>query len=427
MRIKYDGVTFIAVALGLLFIYLCLPFSMVVLNSLLIKVLVITAAACFIMGLLLINRLEYVLSLILLFAFLFIYWKITWSIHVETLVYVYYCFTALAFVLGGIVLYLYADYTLLKKLFWFFTAVYFITAITTLIGLMLYPLAARELGRGSTYDGSNEFATHVETYRRLNIASWSQVYGMVFILPVALLIWKNKRECFFFVFGLVLFVMLMASQLTFAVLLATILTIALVFLKGKSTKAFIITSVAIIIGLAVLINLDAVLSIIIEFTEAMKLDFLSTKLNDLKVLLVYKDAVGDANSRAELYQVSLSTFMGSPLYGLLLSGKATLKTIGYHSEFFDVLGSFGLVGLLVTTIAFCGYGYFVNKHGHEFRRELRFIFIGFVALFVFNPVFGSPQIFAGAFLYPLLASRYMQLERFSWLKNKELINYLGGK
>ena len=52
-----------------------------------------------------------------------------------------------------------------------------------------------------------------------------------------------------------------------------------------------------------------------------------------------------------------------------------------------------------------GYYGFLRRIEKDIRRDLIIIFIGFIGLFVFNPVFNSPQIFAGAFLYPLLASK----------------------
>ena len=158
-----------------------------------------------------------------------------------------------------------------------------------------------------------------------------------------------------------------------------------------------------------LMNLEEVLTMAVCLAEEAGFEFLTTKLNDMKILLVYRDAVGDASARGMLYQTSIETFLGNPFFGLMDSGRASLDQIGYHSELFDFVGTFGLFGLFVIFASFVGYFSFLKKTGLESRKDLGIIFVGFIGAFIFNPVFNSPQVFAGAFLYPLLACRYCSI------------------
>lgn len=407
MKIKINGEVMIAAAMYLLIFYLCLPFSMTMLDSFLIRLIILISTGLFLLGMILLNQWKQILSLFILFLFLFLYWQITWEPHLDAMSYVYYCFVSLAFVFGGMMLYDGMDENLLKHLFLFVTAIYLITAITSIIGLDVYPLAARELARGSTYDTSLDFTTYKEIYRKMNIASWSQAYGMLFAIPVSFMVWKRKRKPFYIALLAAVAIMLVASQITFAVLLAIVLIAASILCSESKNKTIFITLLFSIIAVIILINLEGILTSAVSLSEEAGFEFLTTKLNDMKMLLIHRDAVGDAHARGRLYQTSIKTFFDSPIFGLMAAGSASLNTIGYHSEFFDFIGTFGLVGLFVMITSFVGYFRFLKKT--RCPKELAIIFVGFIGLFIFNPVFNSPQVFAGAFLYPLLACRYCSM------------------
>lgn len=411
MKIKINGEVMIAASMYLLIFYLCLPFSMVILNSALIHLIVFAAAAFFILGMILSGKLNQLILFVLLFFFIFLYWVISWSVQLNTLTYVYYSFASLLFVFGGITLYKSEDKKMVKHLFVFLTIIYFLTAITSIIGLNKYPLATRELGRGATYDTSLDFVKYKNIYHQMNIASWSQAYGMLFTIPAALMIWKRKRKrkLFFFVLFIATLTMLIFSQITFAVLLAAALII-FEFISRESNLKTILFTIAIALAVViVLLNLENVLSTVINLSEQAGLEFLTIKLNDMKVLLLYKSAIGDADARGILYQRSIDTFLHSPAVGLIFTGQASFDKIGYHSEFLDILGTFGFIGLIIMIGSFVSYFRFLKKTEKQRRKDLLIIYFGFIVLFIINPVFNSPQIFVGAFLYPLLASRNCDL------------------
>ncbi|NBH32785.1 hypothetical protein D3Z58_04280 [Clostridiaceae bacterium] len=409
MKIKINGEGMIAAAMYLLVFYLCLPFSMILLNSMMIRLIMLISTCLLFGGMIVLKKEKQIFSLSILFLFMFLYWQITWRSQLDKISYVYYCFVSLAFVFGGMILYYGKNESLLRHLFLFITIIYFITALTSIAGLNVYPLAARELARGSTYDTSLDFTTYKEIYRKMNIVSWSQAYGMLFGIPVSLMIWKKKKKAFYIVLLAALFLMMIQSQITFAVLLAIVLIVASIMCSESKTKTIFITMFFSIIAIVVLMNLEEVLTMAVCLAEEAGFEFLTTKLNDMKILLVYRDAVGDASARGMLYQTSIETFLGNPFFGLMDSGRASLDQIGYHSELFDFVGTFGLFGLFVIFASFVGYFSFLKKTGLESRKDLGIIFVGFIGAFIFNPVFNSPQVFAGAFLYPLLACRYCSI------------------
>lgn len=405
MRIRLKGEMLIAVSMFLLIFYLCIPISMVFLNSILIYLIVFFAGGFFVAGLVILKKRKYLISHLIIFIFMFFFWRITWSVQLDSVSYVCYCFVSLCFVFGGMILYTSENKALIRGLFLYLTMIYFITAVTSIIGLNVYPLAARELARGSTYDTSLDFTIYKNIYRRMNIASWSQIYGMMFAIPVSLMIWKRKGKPLYIVFCIALILSMIASQITFAVLLSMVLAVAVYISRKKSRKTIILSLALLITAAILLMNLEYFLTYTVELSKEAGLDFLTTKLNDMKILLLYRNAVGDASGRGALYQTSLDTFFRNPVFGLLIEGKATHDQIGFHSEFFDLLGTLGIMGLIVIITSLMGYYGFLRRIEKDIRRDLIIIFIGFIGLFVFNPVFNSPQIFAGAFLYPLLASK----------------------
>ncbi len=389
----------------LLFFYLCLPFSMILLNSFLIRLLVIVSVGLFAAAQMIMNNWKQLAVFFLLFAFAFLYWLISWRTNLDSDVFVFYCLLSLVFVMGAITLYRSQDEAMLRRLFLFMTILFFVTAITSILGLRVYPLATRELGRGSTYDTSLDFSERKALYRRMNIVSWPQAYGMLFSAAAAMIVWKKKRKFFFLLYVFAVVVMLVASQLTFAVLLTAVLLAALSIRRESKQKTIILSVLLLLVAILLLLNLKTVLTTAVAWSAQTGLDFLSTKLNDLKILLTEKSAMGDASARGALYQKSLNTFLKSPVYGLI-GKKASMEQIGFHSDFFDILGTFGLIGLIVVAVSFAQYRRFIHTTGKENTTDLTIVFLGFAGLFIFNPVLSSPQIFAGAFLYPLLAERY---------------------
>ena len=405
IHLKINGQSMIAVAMGLLFFYLCLPFSMIVLNSILIRALFLSSVMLFVLGMLLLKRIKWLLAFFSLFGVLFAYYELTWCVFAESSTYVFYCLASLMFVFGGMQLFVCEDRRVLFRLFAFITALYFITAITSIVGLQIYPLAAREMARSSAYNAAEDLTTNISTYRKMNIASWSQVYGMVFVIPTALILWKCKRKVFYIALIVAVFVMLVSSQITFALLLAMVFAFSTFIFGEKSAKRIILLLMLGILSVIVIVEINTILTYVVEISEKAGLDFLTTKVNDLRVLLVEGQAVGDAGARGDLYQKSFKAFLSNPLMGTSINGRVSPGVMGYHSEFFDLLGTFGLVGIIGMTVTLCCYSVFLKRVDKEKRRSLYIILIGFLSLFVFNPVFNSPQIFAGAFLYPLLAYR----------------------
>ena len=418
MITRWNGECFIAVSIVLLVFYLCLPISMAFMTSVAIRILVVLATASFLIGIIMLQRWRYLVVIIILFAFMFLYWRITWSIKLDGFYYVYYCFAGLVFVFSGLILYKSNNRDLINRLFIYITIVFVVTAVTSIIGLSIYPLAARELGRPTSYNNMDA-STYTTLYRTMNIAGWGQVYGLLFGIPATFMVWKNTKKPTFLVFCILLLIMLALSQLTYGVLLAVAFLIISLIINVKKKSMIVVLLAVFIAVLVILANLNSILTYVVKLYDNAGLGFLSTKLSDFKTLIINQTAVGDASARVGLYSRSIHTFINNPLFGLIFYGKADPSLISFHSEFLDILGALGLVGLIIVAVSVFHYFRFLVTLKNNTTKMLVLILIGFIVLFIINPVFHSPQIFAGAFLYPLLASRYCCLKEENQLNYKQ--------
>jgi len=403
MRIRIKGENFIAMSEVLLVLYLCLPITISLLNSMLIRILVFSAALLFLLGMMLKNAWRNLIEFTLLFSVTLLLWYVVWRHQLDSLSYIYYCFASLSFVYGGVVIYNSKDLKLARKLFTFITVVYTVTAITTIRGLAIYPLAAREMARGSSYDQSLDFDAYKEIYRRMNIAGWSQIYGMLFQIPGLCILWKKTKKLHWLGMALLMVMAIIMAQITFAAILGLAFLVGILIIGKDNAKTIIFLMLGFVVAVFVLIDLDNILGLIIDASENIGFDFLRVKLNDMRQLLINKKAVGDAGSRFDLYMTSIKSFFDSPIVGQIFNNNVTQDIVGRHSEVFDLVAATGLIGVIFVVHSISRYVGFIRSNRTEFKKELMIAFIGFVVVAAINPVFSSPQIFLSMFVYTLLS------------------------
>lgn len=416
MQIRINGIKLIAASEVLLIFYLCLPITISLLNSLLIRLLMLFAAVLFIAGLAMMNKWKTLIEFFVLFSLTLLFWNVVWRRQYDSIAYIYYCFASLSFAFGSVVIYNSEDTELVRRLFILMTAIFTITAVTTILGLNIYPLAARELARGSTYDTSLDFDVYKAKYRRMNIAGWSQIYGMLFAVPCNCLMWKKTRKIVYLIFMIVIEVAIFASQITFAVLLSLAFIFAIFAIGENSSKQVVVILVLLVLLSVVYLNLNTILIAVINMSGDIGADFLKIKLEDLRQLLVFRNSVGDASARSELYRDSFGAFLNSPIFGAIFNRDVADNVIGRHSELLDILGGIGLLGLGGIVFSITKYVHFLKKVEIGVKKKLAVIFMGFIVLAILNPVLNSPQIFAVAFLYPVLCAKmigYKKAERAS--------------
>lgn len=298
-----------------------------------------------------------------------------------------------------------------RKLFVLIFWIAFLTAITTIIGIQKYPLVVRELGRGtSAYSGAtgDEFSRMKWEYRISNIAGWNQLYGLVFLVPIFLHAFGKSRKKVLLVGVAIIEFCIIRSQLTFAVLLSAILIILSLLKPSKNKNRLAAQMILLLVGLIAALNLDSIILLLVNLASNKNMVMLSNKLYDLYLLMQGVNA-GDSLSRTNLYMLSIERFREHPFLGQALYGVDSPYMFSYHSDFFDMLGYYGLFGLALVIL-----GIFIFYHFIKTTNALRWmtfvLFFGFLAMYVFNPIWYSPQISIGVFLMPAMLSQIYHCE-----------------
>ena len=293
-----------------------------------------------------------------------------------------------------------------KKLFTLLFIMISFTAVTTIIGIQRYPLVVRELGRSTkSYSGAtgSDFSLMKWEYRLSNIAGWNQLYGMVFLLPVFLYAYTMTKKKLLLLGSALIEFCIIRSQLTFAVLLSIVLVLFSFIKPNKNKNKLALELFLLFLGIIAVLNIDNIILLMVRLTSSRSMVMLSNKLYDLYLLLQGVNT-GDALSRTSMYSLSIGLFKQHPLIGQALYGVDSPYMFSYHSDFLDMLGYYGLFGLALVVIGIVIYYRFIKTT--DAPKWLSFVlFLCFFAMYVFNPIWYSPQIFIGVFLMPAILSK----------------------
>ena len=394
---KITGSDLMYLSLICLTLLLCLPIS-ICLPGVLRNILQVLAIGGFVFGLLLSGKEKLVVLFIFFVCLTLVYFIGTWSYKMSVMSY---CFNAICcwvYCIGGLFFLIYDNEKKGELLIFLVVLISTITAVTTILGVMQYPLAVRDLGKGDYLTDATKYL-----YRRMNIAGWSQMYGMVFVLPSIITFYKKNHSKILVLSLVVCEISIIFSQLTFAMLLSVFVIFFSIFKPSRKKRYSVLEMIFIEVILLSILFLEEIIKFASGFVQSFGFSTLSMKLLDLYHLIAMGRSVGDAAARFDLYSVSLHTFFEYPIGGAFLAGMRSKDLVAYHSEFFDLLGYFGILGLILMVIFSTKYVRLMNKKSlKDSKYILCLLFLAFIAIFIFNPVFYSPQIFLGTFLLPSL-------------------------
>ena len=401
-KITSDNIMLFAIVL--LVLLTCLPITMC-LPGIARNLLQIIAMASFFIGLAKSKDKSMMALFILIVAIMGLRVYEVWQYKSGLVSCVFNVYSGWAFAFYGFSLYKENDKEKCRKIFLFLIILLSIVAITTIIGIQKYPLAVRELGRKTaSYSGlrGDDFSALKFEYRIMNIAGWNLLYGMVYVVPAVLYAFMKSKKKYLLVSMFLIELCIVFSQLTFAVLLSIALIVMCVVRPSMQKHVFALDAILVMIGIFAVINLDSIVLLMVTITGGMGMVMLSNKLNDLFLLLNGVNS-GDALSRTEVYSKSLEVFEKHPVFGQSIYGIPGPDMFSFHSDFFDMIAYYGLFGLLLTVIGIVIYYRFISRTSAP--KWLTFVlFMGFLGMYVFNPVWYSPQIFIGTFMMPALLS-----------------------
>lgn len=208
-----------------------------------------------------------------------------------------------------------------------------VTMITTIIGCIRNPAAARILATVSSNDAASS------TYDMQNIGGYNFVYIMILLYPVLILAYKTKRIKLVttLILTAVILTTVIVSEYTTALLLFIISSFLFLTKRTLSARGIVVISAIAILFLVFFTN--AVSDFLRWLGGLTGSDVIARRLDALAGGAIGLEASED--NRIELYRMSLNTFGGSPIFGTLFEGR---RHDGGHSFILDSLAQFGLLG-----------------------------------------------------------------------------------
>ena len=216
-----------------------------------------------------------------------------------------------------------------------------ITIVTTIIGSIVYSDAARYL---ATADSDSPL---LRMYNYVNLGGYDFVYICVLLYPLVIFAYKQKR--------LHLILAIIASALVLALtlnagyttaLLLWLATTAMFFLPPKLDKRGVLILLILTI-LAIVLFFTSFSPAIKGLAKLIKNEDISYRLNALSG--GSEGIRASEDDRISLYEMSLTSFIKSPLFGNALRGRGAS---GGHSFILDFAAQYGLIGIILLIVMY---------------------------------------------------------------------------
>ncbi|WP_028235567.1 hypothetical protein [Pseudobutyrivibrio sp. MD2005] len=407
-RFKINEKTKISIASDTLIVFSLYVFTIlynipitILIPNIIRKPLLLIAIMSFMLGLVKKGSI-YLFGFVGLIFFEIVYYSYSWSAKLSFSSYIFPAAVSVEFYVCALLI-LDKKLKVSSKYLRFYTIVILITTLTTVLGLIHYPTAIRTLGQVA--DDVNSYWQNY--YRSLNMAGWNALFGIAFFCGTLLYMLKMKKEFLIFLTLLSSIVCVVFSQLMFAVLLMMCL-LFFVFIND-TYKRMIAKMIPFTLLFSILwLGKAKILMWLYGIICNTKMDMLALRVKNLYNLFILKDTDGDAGARFERYSRSINTFVRNPFGRYFSQEKNPLVEIGFHSDFCDILGTVGFLGIIVITIVIITMYRKIKLIKYPYEKRF-YIFEVFTLLimFIINPVISHPHMWLSTLVIPLLAIEKM--------------------
>ncbi|MDP1725479.1 MAG: hypothetical protein Q8M15_01750 [Bacteroidota bacterium] len=269
-----------------------------------------------------------------------------------------------------------------------------ITSITSAYGLIVDPLAAKEMASGMQGD-----AKYLE-YLKKNIGGFTIVYMIPLVIPMIFTLYKtNKINLLQFIIVVIPMIYYVYSSSYAIALMITLISILASFITIKYSKMkFIFLQFALILAFFVL---KPVIGYLLHYyagnTDSFELSIRMNALGD--EMTGIKSTNEEYESRQEAYDYSIDMFLSDPIFGGLISGR---RASGGHSFILDILASYGVAGILALYLTYRQILLFFYK---PFKSHIYFgyMLLSFYLSIILALVNTSANIFVIGLFVPLVA------------------------
>lgn len=285
---------------------------------------------------------------------------------------------------------------LCNRLYKYMIFIYLFVTITTVSGLISYPMAARQLASSQNTD----------LYWKMNIGGYGFIYGLVLAMPVIFRKLKSKNVVLYLIISILFVYCIVKSQYSFAYIFLFPSLLLLCF--PRMTYKRTITSIAVIIIVAVLTillfdnSIANMLNGVAKYFYSQSIDRVAETSEEIARYISGGYITGDMQLRFGYYMGSIDAFVSNPITGLLFFKSGLV--VGGHAEILDVAGGCGILGLSMLIWIIRRYIKYIaanvkNQYGLELIKIVLLMFLMFACV---NPVFNLPNISIAAFLLPVI-------------------------
>lgn len=270
-----------------------------------------------------------------------------------------------------------------------------LTSITTIIALLRYPEASRNLGLLKDEGIIGIVGIEAEKLYLMNVAGWGQIYGMALALIPLMVLYKELRNKKILLTCILITVCVFMAQITFAILFVVFAWI-IFWLKPMKVSILMLLSI-VAAGLAYVFapGIAYMIKILAEWANLFNLEVLNRRMYQLYVSFSNREWYGDSAVRFRVYGESIRTFWENPFIGYRIKDEAAFEKIGLHSQIFDTLGATGVIGFSLFLYSFVTLVKLTRRPIK--KRQVRLYYDNCLMLFVFlmlnNGVWGFQIIF----------------------------------
>ena len=241
---------------------------------------------------------------------------------------------------------------------------FLITALTTIIGCIKNPNAARILATTATSQDSTAVSFNWQ-----NIGGFTFVYSCTLLYPLVILGFKQKKIplILVIVFTAVEFALAINTEYTISLMLIMFSSFLFLLPRDLSPKKFFVIS---IVAIVLVVLFSSLIAVFMDYVGQL----IGNEMMGEKMMAVFsgKEAMDSMEDRRmDRYSLSLETFLNNPLFGCFLSGKIDGK-LGGHSFILDTLGKYGLLG---GAILFFSYRSVYKAFYKPFKEKMGFGFV----------------------------------------------------
>lgn len=220
-----------------------------------------------------------------------------------------------------------------------FLIVFLLFFVVSVIATLIVVVSDNDAARLLAGSASEEVR---KSYYAKGVGGYGFIYGSVFLL-FGIISWRRQEQNafvkgFILVLTILTFIMIVFASYTIAILMALLIFMLSAYTKASDKKYT--KELFIFLAIIIVLLLNPILSFMRDIAQSLNLQWVYNRIGQ-----ILNNDLGELR-RVQLYKQSLDSFFTNILIG---EGKT-----GGHSMFFDLLGDYGLFGLIFS-IAYLNY------------------------------------------------------------------------